>query len=102
MDLKNAFEKFYQIKQKTAKIPGFRPGKAPLKIVKNRITKKEIQSDVFNHLIQETIQNNHKTIKPDMFSFPNLIIEEYKEDKKLLVKGSYETAPETELCENKI
>lgn len=49
-DLEKAFDKTYAEKQKNIKIPGFRPGKAPLNMVKRHLGD-TVASDAINTLI---------------------------------------------------
>jgi len=62
---------------RTAKIPGFRPGKVPLDIVKQRY-KSEMRNDVINEIIQRTWKEAVE--KHDLHALEEPIVQDVKDD----------------------
>lgn len=77
----------------TAKIPGFRPGKAPLPILKQRYGK-SVQGEVLEKSVQESIAElvKEKKVKPALR--PDVKIDSFDEKKDLELTVSLEVMPD--------
>ncbi len=84
------------------KIPGFRPGNIPLKVLKQRYGK-DVQADVLKNVISQTTTEvlTEKKLRPAMS--PQIAIDDYKDDGDLTFTASFELFPEVpELAFDKI
>lgn len=81
---------------KSAKIPGFRPGKAPERVVRSRFAQ-HIKDDVLQHLIPESYQSVLKENQFDVISEPALSDVMYAEGSPFLFKITIETRPQVEV-----
>lgn len=77
---------------KRAKIPGFRPGKAPENIIKTRFAE-QIKEDVIQHIVPEAYREMVQENKLDVVSEPSLEDVVYTEGSPLTFKVSVETRP---------
>jgi trigger factor len=75
-----------------ARIPGFRPGKAPESIIKSRYAE-QIKEDVIQHLVPEAYREMVQENKLDVISEPSLEDVVYTEGSPLTFKVSVETRP---------
>src|SRR5437588_3691956 len=83
-----------------AKIPGYRPGKAPRAVIEKRF-RKEIQDELTKKLVSKSY---HEAIEQEQLRVASLAnIEDVKlgEDKSMRLRGIVVTAPEFELPEYK-
>lgn len=92
-DLEKAFDKTYAEKQKNVKIPGFRPGKAPLNMVKRHLGD-TVASDAINALIVDGMTSILTKLEHPMIRFPKFEIQDYQPGKNLIATAVYETKPE--------
>ncbi|TGL63002.1 trigger factor [Leptospira sarikeiensis] len=95
-DLEKAFEKAYQEKQKDLKIPGFRPGKAPIEMVKRHLGD-SVANDAINLLLVESISELSGKLEHKMVRFPKFTVEDYVPGKSLVATAVYDTDPEVSL-----
>jgi trigger factor len=75
------------------KIPGFRPGKVPLPVLKSKFAKSvmgEVLEKIVNNTIKKIIENN----KLDVVTQPKVKVESYEEGKDLSCKISIEISPD--------
>ncbi len=84
-ELKNAGERI--------KIPGFRPGNIPMKILKQRYGK-SVQADVLKNVINDTTSEVIKERNLRPAQTPSINIEDYKEGGELVFKMSFDAFPE--------
>ncbi len=95
-DLEKAFEKAYQEKQKDLKVPGFRPGKAPIEMVKRHLGD-SVANDAINLLLVESISDLSGKLEHKMVRFPKFTVEDYVPGKSLVASAIYDTEPEVSL-----
>ena len=81
-----------------ARVPGFRPGKAPLGLIKRRFAS-DIRGDVVGKLVPESFQEVLKEKKLRPLGEPHLESVEADEGKPLIYEAHFEVAPEIELPE---
>lgn len=81
-----------------AKIPGFRPGKAPLSIVRERF-KEDIKKDVVTHLLQSGLMEALEKTKLSPINQPNIQFEDqtFASDKPFEFHAEFEVEPEIDL-----
>ena len=83
---------------KEAKLPGFRPGKVPVSVVKNRFGKQvlgEVVRESVDNATKETMESSNLTAS----SQPKIEIVSFEEGEDLKAKLSVEIMPEFELPE---
>lgn len=75
------------------KIPGFRPGNIPMKVLKQRYGK-NIQADVLKHVLGQSSQEAlaEKKLRPAMT--PQISIDDYKDDGDLIYTMHFEIFPD--------
>jgi trigger factor len=89
----NSFAKF-------AKIPGYRPGKAPRAVVDKRF-RKEIQDEVTKKLVSKSYREAIEQKKLRVASLTNLEDVQFGEDKSMRYEATIVTAPEFKLPDYK-
>ena len=101
METVNAkFDELLKAFRKQAKIPGFRPGKAPLSLVEKHYAK-QIQKEAQESLVPQAYQNAVKQEELDVVSVVNVGDVEVKKGEALLLKVSVDVKPDFELPEYK-
>jgi trigger factor len=85
-----------RIIMRSARIPGFRPGKAPETLVRSRYAQ-HIKDEVINHVIPEAYQKALEENKLDVISEPSLHDVMYAEGSPFLFKVTVETKPNIQL-----
>jgi trigger factor len=89
----NSFARF-------AKIPGYRPGKAPRKVIEAKF-KKEIQDELTKKLVSKSYRDAIEQKQLRVVSLTNVEDVKLGEDKSLRFRATVVTAPEFELPEYK-
>ena len=89
----NSFARF-------AKIPGYRPGKAPRSVIEKRF-RKEIQDEVTKKLVSKSYHDAIAQKQLRVASLTNLEDVQFGEDKSMRFRATIVTAPEFELPEYK-
>src|SRR6478672_7657395 len=89
----NSFARF-------AKIPGYRPGKAPRKVIEAKF-KKEIQDELTQKLVSKSYRSALEQEKLRVVQLTNLEDVQFGDDKSLRFRATVVTAPEFELPEYK-
>src|SRR5919109_3562282 len=89
----NSFARF-------AKIPGYRPGKAPRAVVDKRF-RKEIQDEVTKKLVSKSYREAIEQKKLRVASLTNLEEVQFGEDKSMRFQATVVTAPEFKLPDYK-
>jgi len=84
--------------RRKAKIPGFRPGKAPASVIKTRF-KSEIEHEVLEQLIPEHFWNRAREEKLRVVGTPNITGVEFESGRPLSFRAEFEVMPEFELGE---
>ena len=84
--------------KKHARLPGFRPGKAPVELIKRHF-RKSIRSDVLQKLIPDSYQKaiQEKGVEP--IGEPSLENLSFEEGESLVYEANFEIQPEIELSE---
>ncbi len=82
--------------QRGARVAGFRPGKVPLSLVRQRF-RGEIRAELLRELVPEYVQAQAKEHKWEPIGNPTVSDIEYAEDSPLKFKASMEVMPEVEL-----
>lgn len=90
------FDEVYKLLKKEASIPGFRPGKAPLSIIKTRFGK-DAREEVGITLIKEAIADVIEDSKLRPVTPPDIPAFDFKEGESLKFKATIEIAPEIKL-----
>jgi trigger factor len=95
-DVASELEEHFAVYRSKANIPGFRPGKAPLEIVKKRFAD-EIKAEVIEELINKAVD---EAIKKENFwpiTRPKVSDIEFGDNKPLTFKAEIEVKPEFEV-----
>jgi trigger factor len=79
-----------------AKIPGYRPGKAPRSVIEKRF-RKEIQDEVTKKLVSKSYHDAIEKKKLRVASLTNLEDVQFGEDKSMRFRATVVTAPEFDL-----
>ncbi|NBT60082.1 trigger factor, partial [bacterium] len=79
-----------------AKIPGFRPGKAPVSLVKQKF-KDEILRDVVSHLLESGLSEAIQKSKLNPVSQPQVKLGEIQEGKPFGFEAEFDVQPDIEL-----
>jgi trigger factor len=90
-----AFSKQYDKYRKQAKIKGFRPGKAPLNLIKSMFSD-TIRGDIFQELVSESYPDAIKELELKVASQPDIPEFELKEGQPLKYTAKVEVMPEIE------
>ena len=92
-DLSPKFEEEYSNLSKNVKLPGFRPGKVPIKIVKQKYAQnvtQKILDEVINFSLRKTA--SEKKIQPSIQ--PKVKVEKYEEGGDLIFSAVFQIMPE--------
>ncbi|MEY2481424.1 MAG: trigger factor [Verrucomicrobiota bacterium] len=81
---------------KHARIPGYRPGKAPRRVIEAKF-KKEIQDELTQRLVSKSYHDAVAAKKLRVVSLTNLEDVQFGEDKSMRFRATVVTAPEFEL-----
>ena len=84
--------------QKRAKLPGFRPGKAPIGIIRTRFNA-EIRQDVLEAILPKAFTAKAEAEHLQVVSTPNVKDVHFHDGEPLRFKAEFEVAPEFELKE---
>ena len=97
-DVQSEYNKAYEAYSRHAKIPGFRPGKVPRAVVKQRYAK-EIKGEVLNSLLPHAIGHAIEDHKLKVIGSPNVNPDEIdiKEGEPLSFKSQVTVLPDFEL-----
>jgi len=90
------FDEVFKLIKKEAEIPGFRPGKAPMSVVRNRFGK-DATAEVGEALIEEAVEEILKEAKLNPISPPVVSDIDVKEGEPIKFTASVEVAPEIKL-----
>ncbi|MFM8314550.1 MAG: trigger factor [Deltaproteobacteria bacterium] len=80
----------------SAKIPGFRPGKAPAQLIKAKF-KEDIRRDVVSHLLEAGLNEALQKTKLSPVSRPQVQVDEIGEGKPFVFSAEFEVEPEINL-----
>jgi len=90
------FDEVFRMLKKDAKISGFRPGKAPMSVVKSRFGN-DARAEVGETLIQDAFQEIIKEAKLSPISPPVLSEVDFKDGEPIKFTASIEIAPDVKL-----
>jgi trigger factor len=82
--------------QKKAHLPGFRPGKAPVSIIKTRF-KDAIRQDVLEHILPKAFRKKADEEHWNVVGTPNVTDIHFHEGEPLRFKAEFEVAPDFEV-----
>lgn len=99
-EVNQAFEKTYDAYSRYVKVPGFRPGRVPRGVVKQRFSK-EIKDEVIGHLIPHALEHAIEDHKLKIIGEPHLEEFTLNEGQPFKFKVKIEVLPEIELKEYK-
>ena len=99
-EVTKASEKVAKEFAKMARVPGFRPGKAPLSLIKRRFAE-DIKSEVLQNLVPETVEKAVTEQKLSPVSQPQVDKLEFKEGEPVKFRASFDVLPEFTLANYK-
>ena len=82
--------------QKKAHLPGFRPGKAPVSIIKTRF-KDAIRQDVLEHILPKAFRKKADEEHWNVVGTPNVTDVHFHDGEPLRFKAEFEVAPDFEV-----
>jgi trigger factor len=84
--------------QLKARLPGFRPGKAPASLIRSRFAK-QVREDVLENLLPKYFQKKVQEEELQVVGRPNVKDVEFKDGEPLRFKAEFEVAPDIVLGE---
>ena len=99
-DVTKATEKVAKEFARIARVPGFRPGKAPVSLIKRRFAE-DIKGEVVQSLVPERVEKELTEQKLTPVSQPKVDKLDYNEGQPLKFRAVFEVLPEFELQEYK-
>jgi len=99
-EVKAEFEKTYDAYSRYAKVPGFRPGRVPRGVVKQRFAK-DVKEEVIGRLLPHALQHAIIDNKLDVVGEPEIDDIEIDDGGPLRFKATVDVIPEFELQEYK-
>jgi trigger factor len=99
-EVSKASEKVAKEFGKVARVPGFRPGKAPISLIKRRFAE-EIKSEVLQNLVPETVEKAVAEQKLTPISQPQVDKLEFHEGQPVKFRASFDVLPEFALSSYK-
>ncbi|MBW7858286.1 MAG: trigger factor [Leptonema sp. (in: Bacteria)] len=99
-DIDQAYEKAYQNARAKVKVPGFRPGKAPMDVVKKQLGDSVIE-DAANILIIDSYNKVIEEIEPAPVSRPSFKLSKFEPKKIAEFEAEYEYMPEVKVSKYK-
>ncbi len=89
-------EKAYLEISKAASLPGFRPGKVPLEVIKQRF-KKETHEEVMKNLMSDSFNKAMKESGIRILGIPEISDLEFEEEKEMSYKAKVAVRPEVDI-----
>ncbi len=99
-DVEKASEKVARDLAKVARVPGFRPGKAPLTLIRRRFAE-DIRGEVLQSLVPEQIEKALSDKKMSLVTRPQLEQVDWVEGGGVKFRAIFEVLPEFELADYK-
>lgn len=99
-EVKAQFDKAYDAYSRHVKVPGFRPGRVPRGVIKQRFSK-EVKEEVVGQLLPHALEHAIVDNKLRMVGEPHIHEFSVNEGEPLKFKASLEVIPEVELKEYK-
>ncbi len=97
-EVKAEFEKAYDAYMRHAKVPGFRPGRVPRGVVKQRFAK-EVRDEVIGNLLPHALQHAITDQKLHVVGGPQIDLISVNDGEPLKFKATVEVLPDFELKE---
>src|ERR1700733_9242024 len=91
-----ALEKMYKQVQRVAKFKGFRPGKAPINLVKTEY-KAKVESDVASQIVQDHYAKALDEHDLSPVNYPEIEFDGLKEGEALKFSATFEVRPDVKL-----
>jgi trigger factor len=82
--------------QQKAKLPGFRPGKAPASLIRSKFSK-QVRDDVLENLLPKYFKQKVEEEHLEVVGRPNVKDVHFHDGEPLVFKAEFEVAPEIEL-----
>lgn len=98
LEVEQARERITNSIKQRVRLPGFRPGKAPLNIVKTRF-ETEIRNELLEFLIPQAFRDRVKQDDLKVVGTPDITDLEYEPNQPIKFKASFEVAPEIEIAD---
>src|SRR6202007_294271 len=99
-EVSKATDKVAKELMRVARVPGFRPGKAPITLIKKRFAE-EIKGEVLQTLVPEKVEKAVAEQKLTPVSQPQVDKLDYNEGQPLKFRAVFEVLPEFELDDYK-
>jgi trigger factor len=99
-EISKASEKVAKEFAKMARVPGFRPGKAPISLIKRRFAE-DIKGEVLQNLVPETVEKALADQKLTPVSQPQVDKLDFKEGQPVKFRASFDVLPEFTLANYK-
>lgn len=100
LEIAEATEKVLTRIQAKASLPGFRPGKAPLSVIRGRF-QNEIQQDVLEEVIPKALNARFAEERLQVVGQPSVVDLKFEPNQPLVFKAQFDVHPEFELGEYK-
>lgn len=100
LEVANVTEEVLSKVQKKASLPGFRPGKAPLSIIKNRF-RDEIRQEVLDVVIPRFLGAKFEEEKLSVVGTPSIIELKFNDGEPIVFKARFEVHPEFDVKDYK-
>jgi len=100
LDIAEATERVLGRIQAKAALPGFRPGKAPLSVIRNRF-QNEIHQDVMEEVIPKALNARFAEEKLQVVGQPSISDLKFEPNQPMVFKAQFDVHPEFELGEYK-
>jgi trigger factor len=100
LEIAEATERVLARIQAKAHLPGFRPGKAPLSVIRSRF-QNEIQQDVMEEVIPKALNDRFAEEKLQVVGQPSIVDLKFEPNQPMVFKAQFDVHPEFELGEYK-
>jgi len=100
LEIAEATERVLARIQSKASLPGFRPGKAPISVIRSRF-QNEIQQDVLEEVIPKALNARFAEEKVQVVGQPNVVDLKFEPNQPLVFKAQFDVHPEFDLGEYK-
>jgi trigger factor len=100
LEIAEATERVLARIQAKAHLPGFRPGKAPLSVIRSRF-QNEIQQDVMEEVIPKALNDRFAEEKLQVVGQPSVVDLKFEPNQPMVFKAQFDVHPEFELGEYK-
>ena len=98
LDVEQARERVTNSIKQRVRLPGFRPGKAPLNIIQTRF-ESEIRNEVLELLLPQAFKDRVKKDELKVVGTPDITDLEFEPNQPIRFKAAFEVAPEIEVAD---